>query len=114
MGQNDHAFKLLDRYAQVVVKHGTCVECVDMDGNMQTGTNGKGDYLEHAGGATAGRRARNLGDRRYRTMERSSGGLGCRKEPPGCRSPTGVAAAAGRSAMKTVATGSIRPGAKRR
>ncbi len=50
MGQNDHAFALLDRYAQVVVKHGTCVECVDMDGNMQAGTNGKGDYLEHAGG----------------------------------------------------------------
>jgi hypothetical protein len=50
VGQNDHAFKLLDRYAQVVVKHGTCVECVDMEGNMQAGTNGKGDYLEHAGG----------------------------------------------------------------
>jgi len=49
-GQHPRGFKLLDRYCQLVVKYGTCMECLDMDGNIQEGTQGGRDYLEHAGG----------------------------------------------------------------
>ncbi len=49
-GQQAHAFKLLDRYCRLVVKYGTCMECLDMEGNIQEGTQGGRDYLEHAGG----------------------------------------------------------------
>ncbi len=49
-GQYPHAFKLLDRYCRLVVKYGTCMECIDMQGNIQPGTQGGRDYLEHAGG----------------------------------------------------------------
>ena len=42
--------KLLERYCQSVVKYQTCMECLDMQGNIQTGTSGGRDYLEHAGG----------------------------------------------------------------
>jgi hypothetical protein len=49
-GQDAHAFKLLHRYCDVVVRHGTCPECLDMDGIMREGTSGGRDYLEHAGG----------------------------------------------------------------
>ena len=49
-GQQAHAYKLLDRYCQLVVKYGTCMECLDMQGNIQEGTQGGRDYLEHAGG----------------------------------------------------------------
>lgn len=50
MGQNSHAFNLINRYAEVVSELGTITECLDMDGKIQRGTNGQGNYLEHAGG----------------------------------------------------------------
>jgi hypothetical protein len=50
MGQNTHAFNLINRYAEVVSELGTITECLDMDGKIQRGTNGQGNYLEHAGG----------------------------------------------------------------
>jgi hypothetical protein len=49
-GQSEHAYRLLERYSRLVVKHGTCMECLDMEGNIQAGTAGGRDYLEHAGG----------------------------------------------------------------
>lgn len=49
-GQGAHAERLLRRYASLVVRHGTCPECLGMDGEPSFGTGGQGDYLEHAGG----------------------------------------------------------------
>jgi len=48
--QTSRGYQLLERYCRVVVKHGTCPECLDMQGNIQEGTSGGRDYLEHAGG----------------------------------------------------------------
>lgn len=49
-GQDERAFQLISRYTEIVAKLGTITECLDMEGNIQRGTNGQGDYLEHAGG----------------------------------------------------------------
>jgi hypothetical protein len=50
LDQHAQAFRLLDRYCRLVVKHGTCMECLDMQGHIRKGTQGGRDYLEHAGG----------------------------------------------------------------
>jgi hypothetical protein len=49
-GQDEHALKLILRYAEVVAREGTVPECLDMDGIPRHGTGGQGNYLEHAGG----------------------------------------------------------------
>ena len=49
-GQHEHAFNLMNKYAQVVADSGTLTECLDMEGKAQKGTSGQGNYLEHAGG----------------------------------------------------------------
>lgn len=50
MAQNDHAYRLILRFAEVVSTLGTMPECLDMQGNPRRGTNGGNNYLEHAGG----------------------------------------------------------------
>ncbi len=50
MAQNDHAYRLILRYAEVVSELGTMPECLDMQGKPRRGTNGGNNYLEHAGG----------------------------------------------------------------
>ena len=49
-GQHEHAYRLIERYCDIVVREKTCPECLDMDGVPRQGTGGQGDYLEHAGG----------------------------------------------------------------
>ena len=49
-GQDEHALRLILRYAAVVDRLGNVPECLDMHGKPRRGTGGAGDYLEHAGG----------------------------------------------------------------